>query len=151
MGTRYDLEFELLEEPLALATLVSFFETGLDLHLHTLLLFGILQAFLVEVSLVKRNVDNVSGWHDMVVVDHLKEWLYLRSQIDPLLGHFLGNLLWVPFNTSNQGMRETLIITAFLARLDDDGLPASKSARKDQHHLPSLVIFFGYLSIPATR
>ena len=40
----------------------------------------------------------------MFYESHLKERLNLGPLLDLLLGHLLGDLPWVPVNTSNQGM-----------------------------------------------
>merc|ERR1711874_809972 len=86
-----DLESEFLEEPLVLAGLVSLLEGLLDVRLGRSLLGGVLKGVLVDDLLADWDVNRVSGWHDVVEVDDLDEWLQLVSAGNLLLAHALGH------------------------------------------------------------
>ena len=66
------LEPQFREEPSVFAFLVPFFESGTDEMASLLLLHGVLQDFLVQVSLIEADVDAVASGHQVVVVDDLK-------------------------------------------------------------------------------
>jgi len=95
------LKSELLEEPLVLSGLVSLFEGLLDRGSCSSLLGGVLKGLLVDVLLVDGDVDRVSGWHNVVVVDDLDERLHLVSLGNLLLAHALRDLSWVSVNAGN--------------------------------------------------
>ena len=65
---------------------------------------GVLEAVFVDDFLVDWDVDGVSGWHNVVVVNNLDEWLHLVSASDLLFAHRFGDFSWVSVNTSNQSM-----------------------------------------------
>ena len=67
------LEAQLLEKPFVLAGLVALFELCPDCEACLLLLHGVFQNLLVEVSLVEADIDGVTSGHQVVVVDDLKE------------------------------------------------------------------------------
>jgi len=68
------------------------------------LLGGVLQSVLVDDLLADWDVNGVSGWHDVVVVDDLDEWLQLVSAGDLLLAHALGHFSWVSVDTGDEGV-----------------------------------------------
>ena len=68
------LEPQLLEEPFVFAGLVSLFELGPDCEPCLLLLHGVLENLLVQVSLVEPDVNGVASRHQVVVVDNLKSY-----------------------------------------------------------------------------
>merc|ERR1719285_1485154 len=131
-------ELQLLEEPPVLAALVALLKFGPHHVSSLLLLHGILQQLLVQVSLVKADINGVPGGHHVVVVDHLKERLDLGPLLDLLLGHLLGDLPWVPVNTSNQGMAERLVASSLVRGLHDNCLSPCIPARKQQDDLAAL-------------
>ena len=67
------LKSQLVEKPLILSALVSFFKFC-SYHMSCLLfLHGILQDFLVQVGFIEGQVYGITGWHHMIVVDDLKQ------------------------------------------------------------------------------
>ena len=73
------LEPQFREEPSVFAFLVPFFESGTDEMASLLLLHGVLQDFLVQVSLIEADVDAVASGHQVVVVDDLQEFKILKN------------------------------------------------------------------------
>lgn len=69
----------------------------------------------------------------MVVVDSLNEWLDLRSLFLAFLRHSAGDLRWVTFNASDQGVREWVGFRAGVKGLNDDNLETSLSACHISH------------------
>jgi hypothetical protein len=67
----------------------------------------VLTHYILEIEISRHEV---SGWHDVVVVNSLHEWLDLGSSLDFLLAHSLGYLQWVPINTSHQSVSEFLVL-----------------------------------------
>lgn len=100
----YFLESEFLEEPFVFAGLVSVFEGGFDVGLGRSFFGGVLEAVFVDDFLVDWDVNGVSGWHDVVVVDDLDEWLHLVSAGDLLFAHGFGDFSWVSVNTGDQSV-----------------------------------------------
>jgi len=98
------LKSEFLEEPLVFAGLVSFFEGGFDVGLGGSFFGGVLEAVFVDDFLVDWDVDGVSGWHNVVVVDDFDEWLHLVSASDLLFTHGFGDFSWISVNTSDQSV-----------------------------------------------
>ena len=58
----------------------------------------VLTHYILEIEIPSYKV---SGWHDVVVVNSLHEWLHLGSSLDFFLAHSLGYLQWVPINASH--------------------------------------------------
>jgi hypothetical protein len=69
--------------------------------------------------------DQVSGWHQVVVVHELDEWLDLGSSLDFLLAHSLGHLQWVPFNACHQSVSEFLILKKYETECELTFFPSS--------------------------
>ena len=67
------LESQLLEEPLVFAGLVTLLELGPDSETGLLLLHGIFQNLLVQVSFVKGDVHGVASGHHVVIIDDLED------------------------------------------------------------------------------
>lgn len=100
------LEVEFGEEPLVLTGLVLLFQ-GLSDNLLGLLLLGwLLQGLWGDSVLERLDVQGVSCWHQVVVVDQFDERLDLGS-LGELLGAVgLGDLQWASLNTNNDGVGE---------------------------------------------
>ena len=72
-----------------------------DFSLHLLSGFFVGELFLADGGLEGDVISNqVSGWHEMVVVHELKERLDLGSSLDFLLAHSLGYSQSISLNTS---------------------------------------------------
>merc|ERR1712019_288717 len=103
-----NLESQLLEKPLILTSLISFFKNLLDMSFGSLLLSDILQLFLV---------DNI---------------LHLVSLGDLLFAHRFGDSSRISFDAGNQGVAvESTVVGTFVGFFDDDGFFAGLSASGD--------------------
>ena len=72
-----------------------------DFSLHLLSGFFVGELFLADGGLEGDVISNqVSGWHEMVVVHELNERLDLGSSLDFLLAHSLGYSQSISLNTS---------------------------------------------------
>lgn len=73
------------------------------LHGNTILLLGHLfwshNGLEVEVVL-----EDEAGWHHVIVVDKLDEWLHSALSIRLLLAHSLGDLAWWTLDTNNESV-----------------------------------------------
>lgn len=118
----FSLEVQLSEEPLVLTSLVSFFKGLLDNLLGFFSLRWFFKGFSGDSTLEGFNIQGVSGWQQMVVVDNLDKWLDLSSLSNLLSTLSLGNLQWVSFNTSNQSVTEWVRLGTFIVWLDDHNL-----------------------------
>ena len=88
----FSLEVQLSEEPLVLTSLMSFFKGLLDNLLGFFSLRWFFESFSGYYALESFNIQGVSGWQQVVVVDDLDERLDLSS-LSNLLGTLsLGNL-----------------------------------------------------------
>jgi len=67
----------------------------------------VLAYYVLEIEISRYEV---SGGHDVVIVDSLHEWLNLGSSLDFLLAHSLGYLQWVPINAGHQSVSEFLVL-----------------------------------------
>merc|ERR1719367_1158792 len=103
------LESQLVEKPLVLSTLVSFFEFCSYHKSCLLFLHWVLQDLLVQVGLVESQINGITSWHHMVVVDDLKERLDFAALGNFLFAHFLCNFTWILVYSSNQSMSEWLV------------------------------------------
>ncbi len=77
----------------------------------------LLSGFFVAKLLLRDNTleldvtsNEISGWHEMVVVDKLNERLNLRSPFDLLLAHALSYSQGISLNTSDQSVSEFLVL-----------------------------------------
>lgn len=52
----------------------------------------------------------VPGWHEMVVVHELEEWLNLESLFDLFLRHSLGHLSWATGDTGDEAVSEVSVL-----------------------------------------
>lgn len=132
-----NLESQLREEPLVLTSLVSFFESLLDDLLGFFTLGWFFESFGRDNGLEGLNIQGVSGWKQVVVVDGLDEWLDLSSLSDLLSTVLLGNLQWVSFNTGNQSMGKWVSLGTFIVRLHDDNLLTGVTTTDDDSNLTS--------------
>lgn len=118
----FSLEVQLSEEPLVLTSLVSFFKGLLDNLLGFFSLGWFFESFGRNDALEGFNVQSVSSWQQVVVVDDLDERLDLGSLGNLLSTLSLGDLQWVSFNTGNQSMTEWVRLGTFVMWLDDHNL-----------------------------
>merc|ERR1719154_566466 len=127
----------LLEEPPVLAGLVSLLELGADHVASLLFLHGILHELLVDICLVKADINRVTSRHHVVIVDDLQEWLDLRSLLDFFFDIFLVTLrgyLSIPATRawlkglslvpSSEGLTMTAFLPAYLPPRRRTTLPA---------------------------
>lgn len=111
--------------------MVSLFKSLLD-HLSGLRSLGWLGQGIQGYSrLDVLDVQGVTGWKQMVVVDDLDKWLDLSS-----LGHFLGSMClgdfeWVSVNTSNYSMWERVGFGTFIVRLNNHNFSTSETSTND--------------------
>lgn len=125
------LEVEFGEEPLVLAGLVLLFQSLLDNLLGFFSLGWLRQGVWGDSVLERLNVQRVSGWHQVVVVDQLDKWLDLGS-----LGNLLGvvgsgDLQWASFNTNDNGVWEGVRLGTVIMGSDDDNLLTSETTTGD--------------------
>lgn len=121
------LEVEFGEEPLVLTGLVLFFQSLLDNLLGFLFLRWLNQRVWGDSSLERLNVQGVSGWHQVVVVDQLDEWLDSDSLGDLLSALRFVDLQWSLLNTNNNGVWESVGLGTVIVRLDDNDLLTSET------------------------
>lgn len=131
------LESQLLEEPFVLAGLVTFFELNTDLEASLLTLNRILQV-LGGIFVIEAHVRNaVASGHQVVVVQHLDERLYLGTLVDAGLVHASRHPSWVAVYAGNESMSELLVGGTIIKGLKDDGLAAGVPSTEDEHDLAS--------------
>merc|ERR1712019_240221 len=131
-GQPINLESQLLEKPLILTSLISFFKNLLDVSFGSLLLSSILQLFLVNNILVQLNINRVSGGEHVIVVDNFDKSLHLVSLGDLFLAHRFGDSSGISFDTGDQGVAvKSVVGSTFVGFFDDDGFSASLSASGD--------------------
>ena len=83
------LEPQRRKEPSVLPTLISLLQRLLHLLLRILSLTDLLECVIRYYTLQPFQLQCVPSRHDVVVVDHLDEWLDFRSLLHPLLAHLL--------------------------------------------------------------
>ena len=82
-----------------------------DFSLHLLSGFFVGQLFLGDNTLeLDITRDQISGWHEMVVVDDLNERLDLGSPFDLLLAHALCYSQGISLDSSDQSVSELLVL-----------------------------------------
>lgn len=86
------LEVQLREKPLVLTGLVSLLKSLLDDLLGLLTLSWLLESLGGDNGLERLDIQSVSGWEQVVVVDGLDEWLDLGSLSNLLGTKLLGDL-----------------------------------------------------------
>lgn len=121
------LEVKFGEEPLVLTGLVLFFQSLLDNLLGFLFLRWLNQRVWGDSSLERLNVQGVSGWHQVVVVNQLDEWLDGDSLGNLLSAVSSGDLQWSLLNTNDNGVWESVGLGTVIVRLDDDDLLTSET------------------------
>lgn len=107
------LETELLEEPLVLSGLVLLLKDLLDALASLLLLAGILDKVNSD-SLLKVNIEAVTGGHDVGKVDKLDEGLDAGATLNLLGAHRLGNLQGVTLDAADEGTAKLLVDRLFV-------------------------------------
>lgn len=121
------LEVEFGEEPLVLTGLVLFFQSLLDNLLGFLLLGWLNQGIWSNSILERLNVQGVSGWHQVVVVNQLDERLDSDSLGDLLGAVGLDDLQWASLDTNNNGVWEGVSLGAIVVWLDNNDLLTSET------------------------
>lgn len=116
------LESELGKEPLVLTGLVLLLQSLLDNLLGFFFLGWLSQCIWGNGVLEVLNVQRVSCWHQVVVVDQLDEWLNLGSLGNLLLIVSLGDSQWTAFDTNNNGVWEGVLLGAFIVWSHNDHL-----------------------------
>lgn len=126
-----ELEVELLEEPLVLTGLVLLFQSLSHNLLGLFSLRWLVQCIRGNSVLERLNVQRVSSWHQVVVVDDLHERLDSGS-LGNLLGVVsLGDSLWASLDTDNEGVWERVGLGAVIVGSDDNNLLTSETATGD--------------------
>lgn len=129
------LEVEFGEEPLVLAGLVLFFQSLLDNLLSFFSLGWLRQGVWGDGVLERLDVQRVSGWHQVVVVDQLDEWLDLGS-----LGNLLGvvsssDLQWTSLDTNDNSVWERVRLGTVIVWSDNDNLLTSETTTGNDSYL----------------
>merc|ERR1712062_940152 len=114
------LESQLLEEPLVLTDVVSFFKFLFDFSASTSSLAAVLQHIFVDDGFVQSNIDTVSGGHQMVVVDDFDERLDLGALGNLLLSHRFRHFSWIFVDSRYEGVSVGSVLCAVVAVLYDD-------------------------------
>lgn len=110
------------EEPSVLAGGVTLLEGLLDGLLGVLTLGNLLESIGRDNALKSLQLESVTGWHQVVVVDDLDEWLDLGALGLAGLAHAAGNLGWVTLDTGDQGVRVWVGLVASILWLNNDNL-----------------------------
>ena len=118
----FRLESQLGEKPPVLTSLVSLLKGLSDDLLGLLTLRWLLESLSRDNGLEGLNVQSVSGWKQVVVVDDLDEWLDSSPLGNLLLVVLPSNLQWVSLDTSNQSVWEAVVLGALIVWLHNDHL-----------------------------
>lgn len=110
------------EEPAVLAGGVTLLKGLLDGLLGVLTLGNLLEGLGRDRSLKTLKLESVAGWHQVVVVDHLDEWLDLGALGLAGLAHAAGDLGWVTLNTSDNGVWVWVRLVSGILWLNNDNL-----------------------------
>ena len=110
------------EEPAVLAGGVTLLKGLLDGLLGVLTLGNLLEGLGRDNTLKTLKLESVACWHQVVVVDHLDEWLDLGALGLAGLGHAAGDLGWVTLNTRNDGVWVWVRLVALILWLNNDNL-----------------------------
>lgn len=89
------------EEPAVLSRCVTLLQCLLDSLLRILSLRNLLESVRSHNALKSLQLQSVTGWHQVVVVDDLNEWLDLAAFGLTGLRHAAGDLGWVTLDTSD--------------------------------------------------
>lgn len=126
-----ELEVELLEEPLVLTGLVLLLQS-LSHNLLGFFFLGWLGQCIGGDGVLKRlNVQRVSGWHQVVVVDGLDKRLHSGSLGNLLSVVCFGDSLRASLNADNHSVGERVGLGAFVVGSDNDNLLTSETATGD--------------------
>ena len=109
------------EEPSVLAAGVALLESLLDSLLGLLALGDLGESLVGDDALEAFELEGVSGWHQVVVVDDLDEWLDLAALVLTGLAHAAGDLLWVALDTGDEGVWEGVLRGSVSCRSDRSG------------------------------
>lgn len=110
------------EEPAVLAGGVTLLKGLLDGLLGVLTLGNLLEGLGRDNTLKTLKLESVACWHQVVVVDHLDEWLDLGALGLAGLGHAAGDLGWVTLNTSDHGVWVWVRLVSGILWLNNDNL-----------------------------
>lgn len=110
------------EEPAVLATSVPLLERLLDRLLGLFPLADFLEGICREDTLQAFELERVAGWHQVVVVDRLDEWLDLGSLRLARLGHATCDGRWVALNAGDECVCVWVRLGTRVLRLDYDNL-----------------------------
>lgn len=116
------------EEPSVLSRRVSLLQCLLDSLLRILPLGNLLECLRSDNTLQSFQLECVTCGHQVVVVDHLDEWLDLGSLVLAGFRHAAGDLRRVTLDTSNQGVRVWVRLVSNVLGLDDYDLRIALSA-----------------------
>jgi hypothetical protein len=110
------------EEPSVLAGRVALLQGLLDSLLCFLALRDLLEGIGSNNTLKSLQLECVTCWHQVVVVDDLDEWLDLAALDLASLGHAAGDLGWVALDTGNQCVRIWVRLVSGILWLNDHNL-----------------------------
>jgi len=110
------------EEPSVLSRCVSLFQSLLHGLLSILPLGLLLECICGNNSLKSLQLECVTCWHQVVVVDDLDEWLNLASLGLAGFRHTAGDLRWVALDTGDQGVWVWVRLASSILGLNDHDL-----------------------------
>merc|ERR1712000_613092 len=99
---------------------------------------NLLECVVGDDALQSFQFEGVSGRHDVVVVDHLNEWLDFGSLLDSLLAHATSDFRRVALNACDQSVGEWVLLGALVDWLNDDDLLSGISASSNDGHTADL-------------
>lgn len=129
------LEPQLAEEPFVLACSVALLEFALHLESGLLSLRLVFDNITSCDVLIKWDIDQVTGWHEMGVVVALDEWLDTATFLPLLLVVLPVDWLWIPLNAGNNGVSVALVRVTIIVILQYDGFSSGISAGQYNDHL----------------
>ena len=110
------------EEPSVLSRCVSLLQSLLHGLLRVLPLRLLLECICGNNSLKSLQLERITCWHQVVVVDDLDKWLDLASLGLAGLRHTTGDLRWVTLDTGDQGVWVWVRFASSILGLDDHDL-----------------------------
>lgn len=108
-----------------------FFQSLSDNLLSFFSLGWLVQGVWGDSVLERLDVQRVSCWHQVVVVNQLDEWLDSGSLSNPLGVVSLGDLQWASFNANDNGVWERVRLGSVIMRSDNDNLLTSETTTGD--------------------
>lgn len=108
------------EKPSVLPTQVSLLQCLLHLLLSVFPLANLLECVVRDDVLQSFQFECVSCRHDVIVVDHLDEWLDLASLLHSLLSHTFCDFARLPLSSCDQCIWEWVALRARVCDLDED-------------------------------